>query len=122
MDHAGAVGGVERLRRLGENRESFFRRQAAFTMEPGAQGLAREEFHGQKDGGVRVRSVRGVARQVEDTTDVGMGDFAGKLDLPLEAGDHAAVGGDGGQQGLEGHVLLQFQVFGLVDLAHAAAA
>src|ERR1022692_3738103 len=49
-----------------------------------------------------------------------MRDLAGKLDLLLEAGDHARVGRDRREQCLHRNPLLQLQVFGFIHLAHAA--
>ena len=60
--------------------------------------------------------------EVEDLAHVGVGDLAREVDLLLEAGDHGLVGGDGRQQGLEGDMIGQERVFGLVDFPHAAAA
>ena len=123
MDDAGAVRGVEGFGHLFEQGKGPLRGQTPLTMEAGAQGLARQEFHGQEDGGGRGRSVCGVARQIEDPADVGMGDLAGKLDLLLEAGDRARMSAAiAGSNVFQRDGSLQLQVFGLVDLAHAAAA
>lgn len=60
-------------------------------------------------------------RQVEHAADVRMSDFARKLNLLLEAPDHARVRSYIRQQRLERHPLVQLQVARLVHFPHAAA-
>ncbi len=55
--------------------------------------------------------------QVENAADVGMGDAAGELDLPLEALQHALVAGDLRTQDLDGDGVAELLIERLVNLA-----
>ncbi len=58
--------------------------------------------------------------QVEDFADVGVGHFAGELDLPFEVRYAAGVAGDLREQSFQCDALVKLQIIGCIDLSHAA--
>jgi len=84
----------------------------------GRERLAEQEVHREK----RDRpALSHVLAEVVQAADVGVRDLPRDEDLPLQAGDHLGVGRDLRGDRLEGHVHLEREVLGFVDLAHASA-
>ena len=88
------MGGVERFRHLGQQRQRLGWGHAPFAVEPCAERLAIQKLHGQEDRGIGRGGAGGMTRQVKHAANVGMGDLARELDFLLESRQHAAVGGD----------------------------
>ena len=116
MDDADGVGGGEALAGGGEDLEDLAP-GAALVGEPGAQGLAGDQLHGDEELVVD-------AADLVDLDDVGVGEAGEGLGLALEAGlaDAEAVVVDAGAQELEGDAAVELGVVGGVDDGHAAVA
>ena len=115
MDHAALVRGGDAGAELARDVDRLVRRQAPDAAQQRRQVLAVDVFHGEKAAAV------GVA-QVVEAADVLVRHLAREAQLGVELGEARGVGGDAGGQELEGDRLLEREVFGAVDLAHAAAA
>ena len=99
---------------LDGDRQRLLGGERAVAAEARGQGLAAEQLH--------VQEWRALRRldHVEDATDVGMGHAVRELDLAAKPLERARVTRDLGADGLERDAIVEQQVFGLVDLAHAA--
>ncbi len=116
VDDAGAVRVGERREHLGDDAHHAGLGQRPLAGEHGVQVLALHVLHGDVHG-----AVFGLA-EVEHADGVGVVQAAGGLGLALEAGDGALVAEEGLAQHLEHDRLVEVDLDGLVDLAHAALA
>ena len=117
------VGGVERVGHLHDERQRFLREHAP-RAQPLGQRLAGQELHRDerdRGRGHAVHRRRAVHEEVEDPADVRVRHLPRQERFTLEAGDGPLVLGDLGPDRLQRQVLVQLEIFGLVDLAHAAA-
>ena len=114
MDHALAVGVVERGGDLAREPERLVHRELPLADQPGAERFAGDERHHV------VEQAVGLAR-VDQRQDVRVLQVGGDLDLGQEplAADH---GGELGVQHLDGDLAAVPQVLGEVDDGHAALA
>ena len=114
VDHALAVGVVERGGDLAREPERLLDRKLPLADQPGAERFAGDERHHV------VEQAVGLAR-VEQSQDVRVLQVGGDLDLGQEplAADH---GGELGVQHLDGDLAAVPQVLGEVDDGHAALA
>ena len=124
MHDAGPVRSRQPGRHLTNQRQHVCRGEPPFTAELLCQCLAVQQLHRQQHD-VLSRVVRpcwsgSVSEDVVDATDVRMGNLPGEVHLTLEQRDRTLVGGDMRQDGLEGNPFAQFEIFRLVQLAHAA--
>ena len=131
VNDSGAVRGMQPIGQLCRHLKRLGPRQRS-APDSGQQRLAFEQLHREEEQRrpldlglvpVRAESRRHLRMHADfvDAADVGMGDFAGKVDLVFEPLDERGVPGEVGAQRLERHLLLDDQVVGLVHLAHAAA-
>jgi len=58
---------------------------------------------------------------VENAADVGVGDLASNANFAVKAGERGSVLHQLLRQELQGHVLIELEVLGAIDLTHAAA-
>ncbi len=114
VDHAVAVGVVERGGHLGREADGVADRELLLAAEPIAEALAFDERHDVPGGAVRFAAV-------DEAEDVGVLQGGDRLDLaeePLGA-DH---GGQLGAEHLDGDPAVVPEVLGEVDGGHAALA
>ena len=115
MDNSQPVGFRKAVADLSGDRQGPGRGKRTHHLDDALEIVARDELHGDVIDPLAVP-------QVEDATDVLMGDPPGQLELIAEALDHLLVGAERGPEDLEGDGLADLSVQGLVDPAHAAAA
>jgi hypothetical protein len=113
VDHAGGVGGGESVAG-GDERGDDLTPRSWRVAEPGAEGLAVDELHGEEHAMVD-------GADVVDRDDVGVGEPGEGLGLAEHAGLTAGVAG-ARQHDLEGDAAIELGVVGGVDHAHAAGA
>ena len=113
MDDALLVRIVERVGRLAGDPERVLDRQLLLAVEPGAEGFALDERHGEP------QSSRGFTR-VEHGQDVGMLEPRREANLPLEPLRPERLR-QLGVQHLERDRTIMAQVVGEIDRGHAAA-
>ncbi len=89
--------------------------QSADAAEEGGEIFAVDVFHGDELLALEFADV-------EDAADVGMGDLAGEADFVVEAVEPGLVLAEEGGEKFEGDRLVEREIVGAVDLAHAAAA
>ncbi len=123
MHDADLVGGVERVGHLHDERQRFVGGHAP-RPQPLGQRLPVQELHRDERDRGRGHAVHGrrtVHEDIEDPADVRVRHLPRQERFTLEAGDGPLVLGDFGPDRLQRQVLVQLEIFGLVDLAHAAA-
>jgi len=114
VDHAVAVGVVERLRGLAREPDRVFNRELLLPLQPVAKGFPLDERHGEPE-------LPACIAAVEHRQDVGVLQPGAELDLAEEP-----VGAEGagelGVEHLEGDGAVVAEVLREVDGRHAAAA
>src|SRR4029079_1175394 len=115
VNDAALVRGGDAGAQLAGDVDRLVRREDAEAAEQRREILAVDILHGQEAAAV------GVA-QVVEAADVLVGDLAGDAQLVVELGEARGVGGGPLGQELERNRLVEGEVVGAVDLAHAAAA
>ncbi len=115
VDEAGGVRGGQAAAGLDEHGDDV-EPAAGALLEPGLQGVAADELHGDEHVAV-------VGADVVDDGDVGVGDAGHGLGLAEQAGlgSHGAAAGAGAQE-LDGDAAVELGVVGGVDDAHCAVA
>ena len=98
------VGSGEASNHLLDQVQSLLRRDGTLLAEALGEGLAREQFHGEKPYG--LARVPHVTEDFIDPADIDMRDAASLADLLLEAIDDPGEGGDLGANGLDSDPLV----------------
>ena len=108
---------------LADDRQDLRRREPSIPPELVGQRLAVQQLHREEHDLVARLSARSrvsVAEDVVDAADVRVRHLSRQVHLALEPHDRALVVGDVRQDGLERDPLVQLEILGLVELAHAA--
>jgi hypothetical protein len=114
VDEAGRVGGREALAGLANMAGELGEGSPALALEPGAQGHAVHEFHGDVD-------LAAEGADLVDADDVGVGEPGHGLGLAQQAVAGQVLAGLGVEQ-LDGDLAVELLVVGGIDDAGAAAA
>ena len=115
MQHAAFVRGGQPGAELARDLDCLGRRQAADASHQRAQVFAVDVFHREEVEAVDLS-------EIVHAADVGMRHLPGQAHLVTEALDRGLALRERFGQELKGHLLIQAQVVGAIDLAHAAAA
>ena len=115
MQHSFGVRGGEAGAQLARDLDRLVAGQAPDAPQQAAQILAIHVLHGNVGGAVHFADVVHAA-------DVGMRDLARDPDLAVEAFEQPGIVGGGFREKLQGDGLVELEVDGAIDLAHAASA
>jgi len=114
MQHAVIVRHGDSGAQLARDLDGLVLREASDAAQERSEVLAIDILHADEGHPVRLADV-------EDAADVGMRDLARDAHLAMETRECDAIQHELFRQEFQGDVLVEFQVFGAIDLAHPAA-
>src|SRR5688572_28498630 len=119
MDHAGFMCRSQAGAKLSCQFDAFFVRQMADAPQQSRKIFAIDVLHRQE---VHRTAVDERFSNVVYAADVGMGNATCRSYFVMKPGEHGAVTGKSRWEEFQRYKLMQRQILGLINLAHAAAA